>query len=418
MKKQFGKVIGVCLSMVLAAFLLVSCKGEAPTTEKLKTIKVGLGMALTGPQPALSTALSYGYMDHYRWVNEELGGIEVGGVIYKFDVMWEDTGYSPVRAIPLYKRFKGAGVKYVQFIGSHPNEAISALVSADRIPNIGANSNLSPVYFKTKPNYTVTIISPYVDCFAGGMDWIKENWKESRKPRVGVIALDLSWGHELERGYGAVEYAEKLGIEWVGIEFVPFAVTDSTVQVNRMAAKNPDFIWIQHLNEGVAVVLKDARRLGVLGKSKWIFHPGGQGDTFITLAAGAAEGGYFVAPFSIPSDPGTKVDEARRAYTKYHGKSKTNYFDAYYMEAWACAEVAIQAIRIAIRDYGYDNLTGPNILESVFKIKDYDMGGLGPTVTIDRNYPVIMKCLRMYRVEGDKFKAVSDWRPVPRALKY
>ena len=418
MRKRVGNIIGVCLSLILAVFLLVSCTSEAPTTPGIKTIKVGLGMALTGPQPATTIPLTYGYMDHYRWVNEHLGGIEVDGVRYKFDVMWEDEGYSPVRSISLYKKFKNAGAKYVQFIGSHPNEAISALTSADRIPNIGANSNLSPIYYNTQPNYTIPIISPYVDYFAAGMNWIKENWKESRKPKVGTIALDISWGHELDRGYGAVEYAEKIGIEWIGIEFVPFAITDATVQVNRMAAKNPDFVWVHHLNEGIAVVLKDARRLGVLKKSKWMWHPGGTGDTFIKLAAGAADGGYAVAPFPLQNDPGTKIAEARRAFLKYRGESQISLFDPYYLEAWACVETAIESIKIAIRDYGYDNLTGPNILESVFKIKDYDMGGLTSTLTMVKDYPAIMKVVKIYEVQGGKFKAISDWRPAPRALKH
>jgi len=412
------RMLGMCISLVLAVLVLASYPREASAVEGVKTVKVGLGMALTGPQPAVSIPLSYGYMDHYRWINEELGGIEVGGARYKFDVMWEDTGYTPVRAISLYKKFKGAGVKYVQFIGSHPNEAISAMTSADRIPDIGANANLSPVFLKTQPNYTSTVISPYVDYFSGAMDWIKENWKETRKPKVGVIALDISWGRMLDRGYGAPEYAEKVGIDWVGIEFVPFTVTDATVQVIRMAGKNPDFIWVQHLNEGVATVLKDAKRLGVLKKMKWMWHPGGLTESFLTLAGEVAEGGYGVAPFPLPQDKGHKIDEARRAFLKYRGKSQLHLFDGYYMEAWACAEVAIQAIRIAIRDYGYNNLTGPNILESVFKIKDYDMGGLTATLTMNRDYPSIMKALKMYRVEGGKFKAVSDWRSVPRVLKF
>ncbi|MDO8636398.1 MAG: ABC transporter substrate-binding protein, partial [Dehalococcoidia bacterium] len=203
MKKRFGNIIGVCISLVLAVLVLASYAREASAVKGLKTIKVGLGMALTGPQPATTIPLSYGYLDHYRWVNEELGGIEVKGVKYKFDVRWEDQGYSPVRAISLFKRFKAAGVKYVQFIGSHPCEAISALALAERIPHIGANSNLSPIYLKTQPNYTITVLSPYVDGFAAGMAWIKGNWKETRKPRVGTIALDVSWGHELDRGYGA-----------------------------------------------------------------------------------------------------------------------------------------------------------------------------------------------------------------------
>lgn len=418
MRKRFRNITRVCLPFVLVLFLVLAWTCEAPAKTGVKTIKVGLGLVLTGPQPATLIPLSYGYLDHYRWVNEELGGIEVKGVKYKFDVLWEDTGYSPVRAIPLYKRFKSAGVKYVQFAGSHPCEAISAFTAADRVPNIGANSNLSPIYYRTQPNYTVTVISPYVDYFAAGMDWIKDNWKETRKPRVGTIALDVSWGHELDRGYGAPEYAEKIGIEWVGIEFVPFALTDATVQVNRMAAKNPDFIWIHHLNEGIAVVLKDARRLGALEKSKWMWHPGGAGDTFIALAAGATEGGYLVAPFPLETDPGTKIEEARRAFLKFRGKSQLKLFDPYYIEAWSCVEVAIQAIKIAIRDYGYDNLTGPNILESVFKIKDYDMGGLSAVLTMKKDYPAIMKVMKMYKVENGRFKAVSGWRPVPRALKY
>ena len=46
------------------------------------------------------------------------------------------------------------------------------------------------------------------------------------------------------------------------------------------------------------------------------------------------------------------------------------------------------------------------------------MGGLTAPVTMDKDYPAIMKVEKFYKVEGGKFKDISGWRTVPRVLKH
>ena len=92
-------------------------------------------------------------------------------------------------------------------------------------------------------------------------------------------------------------------------------------------------------------------------RHKFLWAPGGLTETFIDLTSGAAEVGYAVTPWPYPQEPGGKIKEARQAFLKYRGESQPHLYDAIYLEGWSCVEVAIEAIRIAIRDYGYDNLT-------------------------------------------------------------
>lgn len=61
----------------------------------------------------------------------------------------------------------------------------------------------------------------------------------------------------------AKEYAKALGCLTVAEEGVPMMPTDSTTELRRIQAKNPDAIIVGHIPAPFSVILKDAARVGL-----------------------------------------------------------------------------------------------------------------------------------------------------------
>ena len=86
-----------------------------------------------------------------------------------------------------------------------------------------------------------------------------------------------------------------------------------------------------------------------------------------------------------------------------------------YMFGWVIKDVAIKAAEMACKKFGYENLTGKNVKQSLEELKDYDNGGLTHALsygegTEDRRGN---KYSRLVEWNGESWEPFSDWYKVP-----
>ena len=195
------KKIGLGVVAVGLSLMLLLTSAIPAQAVSAKTVKIGIASYFTGPLAASGIPGYYGFVDQLKLVNDQ-GGID--GV--KLVVRWADTAQSPIPLLlTAHKRWKTEGV-LVETAISNSYAYINTKMQRDEIPAI-----------TVAPYSTLTITEPemwvfgstagFGPAFATFMKWVKDNWTEQRRPRIGMIFLDfeeLSDNAELLSGY-AVE---------------------------------------------------------------------------------------------------------------------------------------------------------------------------------------------------------------------
>ncbi len=242
------------------------------------------------------------------------------------------------------------------------------------------------------------------------MKWAKDNWTEERPPKIGFMIYDHSsaWD-ELN---GAREWAPKLGLgfEFVGYEVVPFAGTlDTSTEWLRLAAKNPDWIYVGACGSTLVTLSKDAARLGIQEKGIKICNCGYGVDEIVLKPMGkSAEGWYAVRLHPSATDqevPGVRL--AHEMIKRYRGLDEAC---SHYIGACGISSIIIEAIRLAMEKVGYENLNGRAVRDAMMTIKDFTpFGEVFPPVTITENRPYVCPYFRMYQVREGRIWRVSDW---------
>ena len=95
---------------------------------------------LTGPYAIVTPDIFEGIVDYYRYVNEELGGVNGHPV----ELVWGETGNIMSRAWSHYKRFKDAGAQLLIIASSPEGEAFKA-------PRNGRRKRLTGGRFPGRP---------------------------------------------------------------------------------------------------------------------------------------------------------------------------------------------------------------------------------------------------------------------------
>ncbi len=198
----------------------------------------------------------------------------------------EDYGYQIPRAVAAYKKLKGAGVVAIQGFGSGDTEALMDSVAKDRIPWFSASYSAHLADPKRAP-YNYFAGADYSAQARSGLKHIADGWNDkSRRPKLAIIYMDNAFGKSV---LPAIEsYAKELKIELIGKEVVNPGALDAVGAVARLKDLKPDFVWLQQIASTVAVIVRDAKKIGLdtaFYGGVWTYDP-----KLVELAGPAIEG--------------------------------------------------------------------------------------------------------------------------------
>jgi branched-chain amino acid transport system substrate-binding protein len=235
------------------------------------------------------------------------------------------------------------------------------------------------------------------------------NWKDSsRNPKIVYMYPDGPYGRDiLEVCKG---YAKKIGIDVGPDQVVDWPTKDATVQLTNMSRYNPDYAYITSTAMNGAVILKNAKALGL--KTKFISNIRNFEETLITLSGGAAEGTYGVHPIAPYGAEVPGMKKVVESHEKWHpGETGTNV----YVEGWVNILSVSAALKAADKA---GNLTPSGIRNSFEKFKDFDTGGLAPPLTFTSTDHRASMSAKIYQIKGGKMVDVSGWVELPRDQEY
>ncbi len=346
-------LLRVALLMVAGLFLLAGA-GVAHSAD----IKVGHLADLTGPTGEVGKPYAQGVQAYKDWVNAH-GGINGK----KIDMQMFDYAYDKNKAVNQYKKYKEDGVVAIQGWGSGDTEALSATTGADKIPYISASYSAHLTDPKKAP-YNFFCAADYTTALRAGLKYLKDNWKEKRAPKVIFIYPNVPYG--IAPIKGGKEYAKELGFEIVSDEIVDLKAIEANSQMLSVKNKGADFGWIGGTTNSAAVIIKDAKKLGL--KTKFFVNIWGADETTPRLAAGAEEGVLVMAGSPLY---GAKVPGMKQLMEIGGSLPQVTH----YIRGYVSMVVLTEALKRADKK---GPLTGPSVKDALESLKDFDTGGLTP----------------------------------------
>ncbi len=400
MKNKMGKrktAWVTLLAVALTALLLFTACAPGPPVEEQKVVKIGYIAPLTGGPAAI---MQTGFRNLLDWTKyyEEVGvpGLELPPGV-TIELVWGDSGFEGPKAISIYERMHD---EVVFFHLPSPLEAgvLKARCERDGLAAMGMAVDEVLMY---PPSSVFTIFCTESERFAAACDWIMENWEEERPPRIGMMGADSPSGRAAE--VMGTAYAESIGIEMLPFESIPYVPLDTSPQLMRLADSGADVIYIQAHWVTSPAVLRDAERLGLVGKIRFgVATEDGVAEPLIQLGP-AAEGVFQTKCFPWYEEVPVLWDILR----EHQGRIDTQGGAA---STLAYGPVPIEAIRIAIEEVGYENLDGPAVKEAMYSIKDFDPHDIGRPVTYTREDNRGSPKVRIYEIRGDTVVPATDWR--------
>ena len=293
MKKNvavFAAVLGLSLSTVSGAF--------AQELDTENPIKIGYVGALSGDTALWGQAGLNGMELTAKQINED------GGILGReVQVIGLDGKGAPDDSVTAYKKLvEEEGVSAVVGTNfSSCNIAIAAVADELKVPviataasnelvTVDADGKLHPYSFR------LCFIDSYMGYLAGSYAYNELGLKNC------ALITDVTDSYSTSVGQYMVDTFTELGGELVASEEAQNGDNDFRAQLTKIAAAQPDVLFIPWNYENVCLIAQQARELGI----ECVFFGADGWDTteLIELSNGALEGCYYV------SRPGFNLPEA------------------------------------------------------------------------------------------------------------
>ena len=376
---KIGSTLVVCMIIMVLGLLLFSPNASAAG----KTLYIGGTMSLTGPYAEDSAAILTAYEDYVKYVNETKRLApwrnEKWPADITLEVLWRDDELKPAKALSIYEELKAKGMLVYRISGTPIALALKDRLNQD---GFGATSMAVGPYLLTPPQTIFTNTPLYTDELAAVADWFKANWKENRKPRVAYLTADNAMGKSIEIPE-LKAYLEKIGYEFIGIQYVPLIPTSPpTTQLMWLKQNKVDLALGVMVNPGSQPTVKEMVRLGMgpYQPYKMVFGVATPGHVAVFARAMGELGDGYVCAGSFPNwdDPAPGVKFEMELQKKYHPDKIATHIQ--YMGGFLEAMTQVEALRLALQQVPFDKLKPRDVLEQGFyKIKNLDTGGISST---------------------------------------
>jgi len=388
---------------VIGLFLILSSMGSPAWA---KEVKLGVFGDVTGPIAFTAQQFWKGYSDYFKWVekHDPISGVTI-------NILMEDTGYDAKRYLPVLKKFETAGISAGYIMGTPGTATLNEELRRVKIPCVSEGSGFPPAI--EPPGYVFLLRPLYPDVFCTACIHFMDVWKKAgkkEKPKVMTITWDTAYGRaHIELGD---PWAAKYGFEVLPPQLFAGQPTDLSTQLLRAKSMGADLVFSNILEGHFAVLLKDAKRLGLQGKIQFCGGSECRGAEVVKLAGDAAEEAWSVNHFVDWSDTQNKgIQLGTKMQTEFRGGVD---YQTQYLMGVIPARITGEAIRYAAKTYGPDNVNSDNIFKALTTMGKIDMLGLtadasfSPTERRPFKYLNVSKCVKGIWVK-EKYQIEVPW---------
>ncbi len=385
--------------LIAASVALGACApGGGPGAKDTAPIKIGALCDLTGATSDVGVPYCQGEKDYVELINSQ-GGVRGRQITLVSD----DYAYQVPRAEELYNRFANQEkVVAIMAWGTGDSEALRPKVTQDKIPFLSASYAEPLVADVNATPYNFMIGVTYSDQGKILVKYFKDNWKESRPPRIQFVVHDSPFGKSPIED--TKNYAKSLGVEFGEDIIMPAGAPDLSPQMLPLKSREPDLIIFNNVAAPTGVGAKGARTAGLkstLSTVNW-----GIGETTLKVAGDAADGMLGAGAFAF-------LDEDKPGHKEikdFNDKKGVDWkkYPINYVQGWVTMKVMLEGVK---RVDGA--VTGESLKKALETIKDFDTGGITVPLTFtDKSHKGNLST-RIYQANV----AQNRWLPISEYIK-
>ena len=381
--------------LVVVALALAACGGGGGSEGP---IKIGALFDLTGPTADVGTPYANGEKGFVEWLNAN-GGVNGR----KVELVGQDYAYKVDQAEQLYSQYVNQD-KVVAFLGwgTGDTEALRGKIAQDKIPFMSASYSINLASPNEAP-YNFLMGTTYSDQMVIALKWVLEDaQKKGVDPKVVVFHHDSPFGKSpVPDGQ---KFADENGIAYTNIA-MPKGATDLTPQLTQAQDFGVNYVVIQNVSSGAALLLKNAKNLGMTDNVQFICLNWCADELFIKLAEGASDGVLGVMPFT--SDFSVPGAQDPKKFLESKGDSLDNQ-GLHYVQGWWTAAAMVEGIKRTL-DAKKDINDGANIKATLEAMKDYSTGDVTAPISFSSTDHRGNDKAKIHQVQGGKWVPITDF---------
>ncbi len=391
-------------SGLLAASIVAAATLQAAAAQAGEIV-VGMQCDRTGPTQTVGTFLCPGYHDYVKLVNSR-GGIE-GHTVKVLEI---DHEYKVPPGMEAYQRFKAEGAVIVAIYGTPHTQALTPLLMEDKIPGTSPGFGSAAAANGEKYPYLFPIAATYWSQGAAAVKFAKDQLGGNLKgKKIAYLFYDNPAGRE------PLPVLHKLAKK-EGFELKEFAVpppgVEMKVQVQDIARRfRADFVINHTFGKAPSVSINEMTRNGY-SLNKMVGLVWAAAESNIMGAGGWDKAqGFNVMQFAGAGSDYPVLDEIKAMY-KAEGKEVPREMDTtvYYNRGVLAAALHLKAIENAVKAKGGSaDVSGEDVKNGFEKIQNFTLGGILPPMAITKQDHEGGGWVRIFKVEGDGFKPVTEW---------
>ncbi|MBW1782187.1 MAG: ABC transporter substrate-binding protein [Deltaproteobacteria bacterium] len=326
----------------------------------------------------------------------EAGGINGKKIVYH----WADGEYKNDVGIAAFKRLYaqykpqcmwGQSTGMTKALGPEIKDRYKVLYSAYTFAEIAADPKKNPYLFIPGPTY--------VEQFGILLKYIA---KQKPGANIAFFYSDTEFGREpIPAGR---KMCKKMGLNLVAEEVAKVGGVDITTQVLDMKRKKVDYCIFQgFVTTPITAVMKQAKDYGLKCQFMGTFW---STEKHLLDQLGALADEYVgVTAYSFYYQDEYPMIKKIRAWTQKHHPKMQAYRSQAYMQVFMGTQLFIEAFKIADKT---GSISGTSLAKALQSIKNFDVGGLMPPVTIKNNSIPVGRIMRG-NSKTKQFDPISDW---------
>jgi branched-chain amino acid transport system substrate-binding protein len=392
---------GKVLMRLLMAFLFVL---SVSLYAQAKTYVLGSSLAITGPTSDAGSPYAKGIEDYCKYTNDMklLGNDKVKCII-------RDDAYRTATTKRNFEDFLDKGMVLYLNYSTGSTLGLKKDFEEEKIPVIPASFHAGNL---ENSNYIFLPIASYSEQAIGLAEYVANHHKGGGVPKIALFLHPSAFGRGPLKD---VKKAIKAGLNVKLVEVVEHGKDlEYVAVVKRLIKKGVRYVISQTVQPPVAVLVKDAARLGKAAKTfgergKLTFmgaHYAGGPDLLI-LAGAAANNTFWVTSYKLTTEPGAGTD-AQLSLGKRYGRDSRISHSHNYSNGIMVTQVAVEAMR-RVKAKGmkiskktlYNELNAMNGLNAY-----YPLTTVGP-VTFSKTDRSGVDSLQMYKAIKGVFLSVG-----------
>lgn len=369
---------------IIFIFQLSGCSAKSKDGNS-KTINIGAIFPLSGDASTYGNS-SKNALDMIVDETNKNGGIDDK----KIKIIYEDDENDPKTAAAALKKLI-KDEKIAAVIGTTSTKgclAMAQVASSSKLPMI------APTLTNPKPIEESDFIfsASFTDSFQG-MVAAKFAAEDLKAKTAGILQnKDDEYSRGLADSFRS--NFEKTGGKVIILEEYSTGAQDFALQLTQIKAKSPDVLFIPDYYYSAAIIVKQAKTIGI--KSKLLGGDGWDSSDFFKIGGNAVNGSYFSSSFSIADNSQEAVKFINAYKTKYGNEP-----DSYAALAYDSGKILINAIKKAKK------VDGEKIKDAM---KQTDMAGVTGPIKFDENREA-MKQADILKMEKGKAVFVKKITP-------